>query len=808
MNEMGKKSKAKKFRKNKSDDNKPDEVYTNGPLSIARFGKNLVFTNKMTDNEHKEVLERAKHLHKETFDDLKTKIADLQDAISTYDPLMIMYHASNVILPTLFKHKSEADFSPEETRFLPALEYLQYLISRTQPKDTYLELTEPLWDAVWELAVDTITLAQSWVFTRPTLNDPPDVIDDLRFYIDNKRISIRVDRYPLFLKEYWIDSLTPYNAWLTELYKLDAVQIATELQKIHDFEKTGFVNRFFEAKESTSKLMERMAEKGFAIMPGESEERIEECRAVLQSDDFKEEYDAVNEKMKMAFTPAMFEITDVSNLPDEFLRALSIIPGESVQTDLENKDDISPLSTSVLHSRPFLLIDNKYYFFFHTGFEDRISELIEKDILTKKPEAENSMMDKRGLQLEEVSLRLLSKILRPEQIHINLFYPNPDDVGNQTELDGLIIVDDVLFLIEGKAGKFSEAASRGAPSSLLKDLKELIIEGQRQSERAERYIKSASQVNFFDESGQKVVCTIEHEKVRRIFRVITTREPLGWAGATIARLSVLDKNILNSPPWHVSLDDLRAISDIFDARGGQFCHYLAQRLTAAENERISQFDEMDHVGLYLELNYYHKDLDGDEQIMFTHYGKKIDDYFAEKTAGEPVDKLQQYLPPNVTLLTDEIEQLKLKGRFELLNFLFSLDQQGRDFLEENLLDIKERVALGRTPSMRFPILPLKQGISLTFATDNDMKNEKARSGYLLQTSGCASWLIVRLDRTGKVFDIQKLLQGEIPIEQLQSAEADLTLKVAKEISIRKVGRNDPCPCASGKKYKQCHGRSQ
>ena len=22
----------------------------------------------------------------------------------------------------------------------------------------------------------------------------------------------------------------------------------------------------------------------------------------------------------------------------------------------------------------------------------------------------------------------------------------------------------------------------------------------------------------------------------------------------------------------------------------------------------------------------------------------------------------------------------------------------------------------------------------------------------------------------------------------------------------KVGRNDPCPCGSGKKYKRCHGR--
>jgi preprotein translocase subunit SecA len=25
-------------------------------------------------------------------------------------------------------------------------------------------------------------------------------------------------------------------------------------------------------------------------------------------------------------------------------------------------------------------------------------------------------------------------------------------------------------------------------------------------------------------------------------------------------------------------------------------------------------------------------------------------------------------------------------------------------------------------------------------------------------------------------------------------------------SSQKVGRNDPCPCGSGKKYKQCHGK--
>jgi uncharacterized protein YecA (UPF0149 family) len=29
--------------------------------------------------------------------------------------------------------------------------------------------------------------------------------------------------------------------------------------------------------------------------------------------------------------------------------------------------------------------------------------------------------------------------------------------------------------------------------------------------------------------------------------------------------------------------------------------------------------------------------------------------------------------------------------------------------------------------------------------------------------------------------------------------------VAQRRSGDKVGRNDPCPCGSGKKYKKCHG---
>ncbi len=52
--------------------------------------------------------------------------------------------------------------------------------------------------------------------------------------------------------------------------------------------------------------------------------------------------------------------------------------------------------------------------------------------------------------------------------------------------------------------------------------------------------------------------------------------------------------------------------------------------------------------------------------------------------------------------------------------------------------------------------------------------------------------------------------------EAEAAEADpVAAAVADEVAktntpfkrpSRKIGRNEPCPCGSGKKYKQCHGR--
>ena len=46
----------------------------------------------------------------------------------------------------------------------------------------------------------------------------------------------------------------------------------------------------------------------------------------------------------------------------------------------------------------------------------------------------------------------------------------------------------------------------------------------------------------------------------------------------------------------------------------------------------------------------------------------------------------------------------------------------------------------------------------------------------------------------------------VSVQSGSSTATTSTKKNKNRVNGKKVGRNDPCPCGSGKKYKHCHGR--
>ncbi len=118
---------------------------------------------------------------------------------------------------------------------------------------------------------------------------------------------------------------------------------------------------------------------------------------------------------------------------------------------------------------------------------------------------------------------------------------------------------------------------------------------------------------------------------------------------------------------------------------------------------------------------------------------------------------------------------------------------------------------------------LRQGIHLRGYAQKNPKQEYKREAFELfslmldtvRTEVTRQLLIVQIQTAEEVEAVvEKQEQAELRNlqyhqnadhdEALEKANADV--KVQPFVRGQKVGRNDPCPCGSGKKYKQCHGK--
>ena len=117
---------------------------------------------------------------------------------------------------------------------------------------------------------------------------------------------------------------------------------------------------------------------------------------------------------------------------------------------------------------------------------------------------------------------------------------------------------------------------------------------------------------------------------------------------------------------------------------------------------------------------------------------------------------------------------------------------------------------------------LRQGIHLRGYAQKNPKQEYKREAFDLfslmleavRTEVTRILMVVKIKTEEEVETVvEKQEQTELKNVQYQHAGYDEALEKAnadnKEVPFvrgQKVGRNDPCPCGSGKKYKQCHGK--
>ena len=198
-----------------------------------------------------------------------------------------------------------------------------------------------------------------------------------------------------------------------------------------------------------------------------------------------------------------------------------------------------------------------------------------------------------------------------------------------------------------------------------------------------------------------------------------------------------------------------------------------------------------------------KNLQGLFKAKFGYTLTEADFDAAEKNLAEETARLIEHFQSNLKEKQEAAgkENLNMFIRFQ---YLQAIDKRWLDHLE-NLEALREAVYL-RSYGQKNPLTEYKlEGFDIFYSMLDEIRLEIASRLVLVQISVEDESAVSRQART---------VQGTAQHNSLEAFNGGTALsgksrpENAQVVRITpKVGRNDPCPCGSGKKYKHCCGRN-
>ncbi|MGM8366827.1 preprotein translocase subunit SecA [Virgibacillus sp. W0181] len=198
------------------------------------------------------------------------------------------------------------------------------------------------------------------------------------------------------------------------------------------------------------------------------------------------------------------------------------------------------------------------------------------------------------------------------------------------------------------------------------------------------------------------------------------------------------------------------------------------------------------------------------RVVETHTQNENDENWDLKTIVE-------YAHGNLLDKEDlSVNDIKGKEPEEIKDFLMEkvrarYDQKEEELTPEQMREF-EKVILLRTVDTKWmdhidQMDQLRQGIHLRAYGQNDPLREYQMEGYSMFEAMIAN-IEEEAARYVMKAEIRDNLQRQAVVQNTQAVSGGGEKQKKRTPYIKKdtVGRNEPCPCGSGKKYKHCHGR--
>lgn len=751
-----------------------------------------------------------------TSNSINENIIKVRNIINKYDPIRLLLYSYGTTMHLIRGKMSEVEYGEEENMAFRLCEYIFNVIVSTPLNDSLVERVD---EDEWKLLVSGFTdvfRETCSYFMLESMNNRTDDKesiegDFIQFQEKMRWIGIRGDRYMLNDVKYLRRFLEPHDEIFKEIYGISVDELLQGFEKIQESLNYGIENAVSTIRAIHTQVLEYVEENNLPITSPEQLTGLVEVLGLKESAD-KAINDFIND--------SLYEVSAYSGLPDRLLRDLAFAPGE--ETEYFQGDNAGWLTkTTPNRKRPLLFINEKYYCFDLYSLSDDLYRLIQKTILQLKPEYKETWNRRQKLASEVSTLDEFERLLPGCQRFHEVYYQartGSQQRLNWCELDGLVLFEGVLIAIENKAGSFSPDSPSEHFDTVVSSTQELLAKPSNQAQRFLEYLQSADVVQIFDEHHQPIR-DLRKNEYDLVLGCSVTLDNIPSLAARAESLTVLGIDTIEN--WCLSLDDLTVYADIFRSPL-TFLHFLAERVRAIHSPAIMMADELDHLGAYLKhINYvdYAEKAGTFNYMSWSGYHRVIDEYFAKSLKGMSADLPEPTVPNLAKEIVAFLDNGDLPNRKKLAFHILSLTSiSTKDLDSEYSRWIDRQILLNKHTQLN-----LQGHTGLTLCTSlaemplpDAVKNwtRDYTCAVTLKTGELERlFLQLYLDANRKIIKIEhefiKRAEALLRQEELAPyAEKYLTstiLSRQKKTGEKKIGRNDPCPCGSGKKYKKCCG---
>lgn len=532
----------------------------------------------------------------------------------------------------------------------------------------------------------------------------------------------------------------------------------------------------------------------------------------------EEDLQAAKEAFLEAFSVHHFNVERITNWPKAFMDALSFAPGEACFFE-EGEMQYWPIVTLPIVDRPFIKLNGEIYCFDYYSLTDNFYRALQKAIL-RLDSGYSEQWQQKQKEASESMVESVFKEMLPGCISYADNYYGSKKHRNENDL--LVIYRDALLVVEVKAGRFTDAPPVSDFDSHIKRYKELIQKSNSQCAHMRDYIRdSGAELVLYDQRMQPKA-TLNISNVNNIFCLSVTIDNINTYAARAEKLGFLN---LRERVSCIAIDDLMTYREYFDSPL-EFLHFLKQREIASLNERIAPNDELDHLGMYIAHNCYSLEVDSIPEggtLYMAGYREELDSYFERVDTPLPqLEKPRQNMPKRFREIIDVLLKSNNSQAVSISSYLLDFSSDARQDLSDGIdTTLKRQASTGRQCAVSFS--GKGDSIRMTYfvlqdelhdaQTDQEMF-DYAASLLLANGEKERVMLSFRFDANYALQSVSARLIGvnQIPpsrIDELKSRGEQMgDFRVAKyKREHGKIGRNQPCPCGSGRKYKKCHGQS-